>query len=80
MIDQLGNVFVFDLETHNNQAFAETYAAGLYYVNRLRDRWDRDLTPDEILIEEENSVVFDGSNGNPVMNMRKYISKNYQGE
>ena len=37
-IDQLENVFVFDLETHNNQEFAESYAAGLYDVNRLRVR------------------------------------------
>ena len=36
-IDQLENVFVFDLETQNDQEFAETYAAGLYDVNRLRD-------------------------------------------
>ena len=45
-IDQLKNVFVFDLETHNDQEFAEAYAAGLYDVNRLKDKWDRDLTPD----------------------------------
>ena len=38
-IDQLKNVFVFDLETHNDQEFAETYAAGLYDVNRLHDKW-----------------------------------------
>ena len=41
-IDQLENVFVFDLETHNDEEFAEAYAAGLYDVNRLRDKWDRD--------------------------------------
>ena len=28
MIDQLENVFVFDLETYNDQEFAEAYAAG----------------------------------------------------
>ena len=28
-IDQLENVFVFDLETHNDQEFAVAYAAGL---------------------------------------------------
>ena len=37
-IDQLENVFVFDLETHIDQEFAEPYAAGLYDVNRLRDK------------------------------------------
>ena len=79
-IDQLKIVFVFDLETHNDQEFAEAYAAGLYNVNRLRDKWDRDLAPDEIIIEKENVTVFDASNGNPVMNMLKYISKNYEGD
>ena len=79
-IDQLKNVFVFDLETHNDQEFAETYAAGLYDVNRLHDKWYRDLAPDEIIIEKENVAVFDASNENPVMNMLKYISKNYEGD
>ena len=79
-IDQLKNVFVFDLETHNDQEFAEAYAAGLYNVNPLRDKWDRDLAPDEIVIEKENVTVFDASNGNPVINMLKYISKNYEGD
>ena len=76
-IDQLENVFVFDLETHNDNEFAETYASGLYDVNRLRDRWHRDLTSEELIIERKNVTVFDASNGNCVMNMLKYISKNY---
>ena len=37
-IDQLENVFVFDLETYNDQKFAEAFASGFYNVNRLRDR------------------------------------------
>ena len=78
--DQLENVFVFDLETYNDQEFAETYTAGLYDVNRLKDKWDRDLTPDELVIERENVTVFDASNGNCVMNMLKYISENYDGD
>ena len=80
MIDQLENVFVFDLETYNDQDFAEAYAAGLYDVNRLRDRWDRHLTPDELVIEVENVTVLDSSNGNRVMDMLKYISENYKGD
>ena len=56
-IDQFKNVFVFDLETHNDQEFAEAYATGLYNVNRLGDMWDRDLAPDEIIIEKENATV-----------------------
>ena len=79
-IDQLENVFVFDLETHNDQEFAEAYAAGLYDVNRLRDKWDRDLTSNELVIERENVTVFDASNGNCVMDMLKYFSENYNGD
>ena len=78
--DQLENVFVFDLETHNDQEFAETYAAGLYDVNRLHDKWDRDLTPDELVIERKNVTIFDASNGDCVMNMLKKISENYDGD
>ena len=78
--DHLKNVFVFDLETHNDQEFAEANAAGLYDVNRLRDKWDRDLTPDELVIERKNVLIFDASNGNCVMNMLKYISENYDGD
>ena len=49
-------------------------------MNRLRDKWGRDLTTDELETERENVSGFDGSNGNPVMNMPKYISKNYDGD
>ena len=35
IVDQQGNVFVFDLETYNDEKFAEACAAGLYDVNRL---------------------------------------------
>ena len=79
-IDQLENVFVFDLETHNDEEFAEAFAAGLYDVNRLRDCWHRDLTSNELIIERENVTVFDASNGNCVMNMLKYIPENYEGD
>ena len=79
-IDQLENVLVFDLETHNDEELAEAYAAGLYDVNRLHDKWDRDLTPDELVIERKNVTIFDASNGNCIMNMLKYISENYDGD
>ena len=71
-------MFVFDLETHNDQEFSEAYAAG-FDLNRLRDKWNGDLT-DERVIENENVIVFDASNGNPIMNMLKYISENYDGD
>ena len=78
--DQLKNVFIFDLETHNDQEFAEAYAAGLYDVNPLRDRWHRDLTNNELTIERKNVTVFDASNGNCNMNMLKNFSENYEGD
>ena len=32
------------------------------------------------MIEKDNVTVFDGSNGNPVMNMLDNISENYEGD
>ena len=49
-INQLENVFVFDLETHNDQEFAEAYGVGLYDVNRLKDCLYRDLNSNELMI------------------------------
>ena len=71
---------VFDSETHNDQEFAEAYAAGLYDVNSLRDKWAGDLTSDELVIKKENVIVFDGSYANPIMNILKNISENYNGD
>ena len=52
----------------------------MFDVNRLRDKWDIELTPDELVIERENVTVFDASKGNCVMDMLKYISENYEGD
>ena len=79
-IDQLENVFVFGLETYEDHELAESYAAGLYNVNCSRDRWDVDLTPDEIVTEKDNVIVFDGFNGNPVINMLKHNSEKYESD
>ena len=49
-------------------------------MNQLGEWWNRDLTPDELVIENENVTVFDGSNENPVMNMLKYTSDKYEGD
>ena len=73
-------MFVFDLETFNVQEFAEAYAAGLYDVNRLQDRWDTDSTPDEIVTEEDTFIVFEGCYAKPVVTMLKYISEIYEGD
>ena len=51
-IDQLENVFKFDIETHDDQEFAEAYEASLFDVNGSREKWDRDLTSDEIVVEK----------------------------
>ena len=48
--------------------------------NRLRDNWDRDLTPDEEVLEKDKVTVFDASDGNWMMNMLKHISENYEGD
>ena len=55
-------MFVFDLETCNDQEFAESLAAGLFDVNRWREKCDRDLTHDEIVTEQGNVTAFGGSN------------------
>ena len=73
-------MFVLDLQTHNNQKFAEAYTARFFDKNRLRDRRDGELTTDELVIEKENVTVFNGSNGNLVMNLPNYISENYEGD
>ena len=78
-IGQLDKVFVFELGTYNDQQSAAAYAAGLNDVNRMRDRWNRDLTPHEIVTEKNNAIVFDGSNANPVMTMLKNFAENYEG-
>ena len=49
-------------------------------MNRLRDNWDRDPTDREKETGKEIVIVFDVSNGNPIMNMLKYISENYNGD
>ena len=41
-LDQLENVFVFNLELYSDQEFAEAYAVSFCDVNRLRDGSDRD--------------------------------------
>ena len=49
-------------------------------MNHLRGKWDRDLTVEEIETERKDFIVFNGSTGNPVMNMLKNISENCEGD
>ena len=73
-------MLVFGLETYNDQKITESYAAGFYDENRLRDKWDRDFCPDEIVTEKGNVIVFDTSNGISVMDKLKCISQNHEGD
>ena len=45
-------MFVFELETCKVKKNVEAYAAGLYDVNRVRDKWDGGLTPEEVEIKK----------------------------
>ena len=47
-------------------------------MNHLRDRWYQDLTPERILTEKDNVTVSEECNANPVMNVLKYSSENYE--
>ena len=69
---------VIGLGTYINQEFAEAYASGLYDVNRLQDRWYRDLTSEEIEVKRKYVIVFDESCENPIMNLLKYFSEKYE--
>ena len=54
-------MFIFDLKTYNNQKLAYTNAAGLFDVNRIPDRWIRDLSIQEMETKTEFFFVFDKS-------------------
>ena len=64
-------MFVFGLETYNDQEIAQANAAGLYHVRPVRDKLDRNSGPEEIEIERKCVIVFDKSCGNPFMDMLK---------
>ena len=49
-------------------------------MNRLQDRWNRDLTADEIVREKDNFFVFEKPFKNPAMNRPKHFSQNYEGD
>ena len=76
-LDQLKNVFVFNLQTYNGQKYAKAYASGLFDVRSFCQVRNRHLTG-KIDAENEKVVVFGTSDGNPVKNMNKYVSKNYE--
>ena len=49
-------------------------------MNHLRDRWDRDFTSDETVTEKDKVIAFEGIKENPVTNMLKDVSENYDGD
>ena len=78
--NELDNVFIFDIETGNVENKATPYAIGLYDLSRLKYRYKKDLTEDEIITERNNVIKFKAYNGNPVTQMIEYINKNYTGD
>ena len=68
------------METYNDQNFAKAYAARFYDVNRLRDKWDRELTLEEIQTARKKIIVFKISCGNPTNNMLKCISETFEAD
>ena len=80
--DCLFGVFSFDLETVNvsYHEFCETYAAGCYHLDRLKECYNGNLSKEELEIERQNVHIFDRSNNNPVLDMIKYIIANYKGK
>ena len=56
-IDQIKNVFTFDLEPYSEKEYATPYAVGLYDVIRLRNLWNIDLTLEEIETRKKISFL-----------------------
>ena len=75
-------VFYFDLETVNvcYQELCETYAAGCYHLDRLRECYNGDLTEEDLEIERQHVHTFDRANNNPVLDMINYLTTNYKGK
>ena len=80
--DCLFAVFSFDFETVNvpYQEICETYVAGCYHLNRLKESYNGDLTEEELEIERQHFHIFDRANKNPVLDMIKYLTTNYKGQ
>ena len=77
---ELDNVFIFDIETANVDDKAIPYGIGLFDLSRLKYRYKKDLTDEEIVTEREKVIKFKAYNGNPVVQMIEYINKNYTGD
>ena len=71
---------VFDLETYNDQEIVDAHAVSLHEVNRLRDRWYRDITREEIPTDRNYAILYNKSCRDSVLNMLKYISEKHGGD
>ena len=57
----LTNFFVYDLGTHNGDR-TRPYVFCFYRFSKLADRYNRDLTRDEIDKCKKDTIAFDGDN------------------
>ena len=46
----------------------------------MKDEYNKELTREEILEERENLIKFNAFNGNPFMQMVRYLNENYEGD
>ena len=53
MVDQIENVFVFGLDTFNEEEYAQLNAICLNIVYRVREEWKLDSTPEETNFEKK---------------------------
>ena len=67
----LNIVFAFDRETCNVEysEYCESYAAGVYHLNRLYWCFNGSLNIEELAVEGTKVHVFDRENGRPVLKM-----------
>ena len=75
-------VFSFDLEAVNvpYQEFCETYAAGCYHLDRLKECYNGNLSNEELHIERQIVHIIHRANNNPVLDMINNIITNYKGQ
>ena len=78
--DQSKNVFNFEIETYNKRQCANPYGVGLYEVQRLQEKWGRDLTGVKLKEEGTNVKKSNAKPGNPDIKMLKHMNQNHQGE
>ena len=78
----LYNLLAFDRETCNVECseYSESYAAGVYHLNKLYWCFNGNSDKEVPAIERSKVHVFDRGNGNPVMKMIEYVTNYYKGK